>query len=101
MLKNCTVEESLSLYHLSSDDVQTTNESVSELVQIDAIQCDRPHNSRRNAVVATQIAACVISYSLVILRVISRIWATKRLWWDDWFHIGAAVRFRPNNSDRA
>lgn len=63
-----------------------------ELVQVDAVQCNRPHDNRHAVIEVMALFTPIAIYSSVILRLISRLWTVGSLWWDDWFHIIAAVR---------
>lgn len=79
MKNNCTVEQSIELSH------------------VEGILCNRPHNSRNNYVYVAITTSCSVSYTAVILRVMSRLWVHRTLWWDDWSHITAGALSVPLN----
>ena len=47
--------------------------------------------SRSNEFVRAAIIIALITYPMVLLRFISRIYIARRVWWDDWFILLATV----------
>ena len=67
---------------------------VTELVKVDSLQCNRPHNSHHAAIEALAVGTPIIVYLAILLRIVGRLWTIRNLWWDDYFHIlGGVSRF--------
>jgi hypothetical protein len=66
---------------------------MTELVQVDSIQCNRPHDSRHALIKGFAIGSPFFMFIPVILRIISRFWTLGGLWWDDYCHLIGAVSF--------
>lgn len=58
---------------------------------MDAKQCNRPTDSLNGQFKLVYWLASVFIYGPYGLRIISRGWINKQLWWDDFFHTVAIV----------
>lgn len=50
-----------------------------------------PHESREAYIIRAEIILAAFTYPIIILRFVSRIWVARRVWWDDWMILIAAV----------
>jgi hypothetical protein len=50
-----------------------------------------PQESRSAEIVRDMGIIAAFTFPFIILRLISRVWVTKRVWWDDWAVIFAAA----------
>ncbi|KAE8389639.1 hypothetical protein BDV23DRAFT_184240 [Aspergillus alliaceus] len=71
-----------------------------ELVKLEAVQCSLPRNNHHQLVVGFAIATPVVTFTMLFLRVISRLWIIHGLWWDDCMHIIAGVSLLLGTSSR-
>ncbi|KAK6814263.1 hypothetical protein RU639_010056 [Aspergillus parasiticus] len=88
----CQCEDKEFIKHASACAVRTCKlEDLMQLVRGDATQCNRSDKSYHKLMVALAITTPAITYAVIILRVLSRLWTVRKLWWDDWMHILAGV----------
>ena len=58
---------------------------------MDAKQCDRPTDSKNDELLAVYYVFSLLIYTPFFLRMLSRFFITKKVWWDDFFHFVAIV----------
>ncbi|KAE8346970.1 hypothetical protein BDV24DRAFT_157965 [Aspergillus arachidicola] len=88
----CQCEDKEFIKHASACAVRTCKlEDLMQLVRGDATQCNRSDKSYHKLMIALAITTPTITYTVIILRVLSRLWTVRKLWWDDWMHILAGV----------
>ena len=56
------------------------------------MQCNRPTDSKNGEFKRVYYVFSLLIYSPFALRIVSRAFITKTLWWDDFFHMVAVVR---------
>ncbi|KAE9374985.1 hypothetical protein N431DRAFT_335608, partial [Stipitochalara longipes BDJ] len=56
-----------------------------------------PQPSRSTEIIRDSIIIATFTFPIIILRLISRVWITRKVWWDDWAVIVAAVLMIPNS----
>ncbi|CZT52440.1 uncharacterized protein RSE6_13775 [Rhynchosporium secalis] len=57
-----------------------------------------PLESRETEIIRGQYLLAAFTFPIVILRMISRIWVARRVWWDDWMVVIAATFMIPNTA---
>ena len=66
------------------------------LAKVDAIQCNRPHDSRVSLVKGFAVLSGLVGVIMISLRVFARLTTFGHLWMDDWCHVlagGFAIPF--------
>ncbi|KAE8421934.1 hypothetical protein BDV36DRAFT_291750 [Aspergillus pseudocaelatus] len=88
----CQCEDKEFIKHASACAVKTCKlEDLMQLVRGDAAQCNRSDKNHHRLMIALAITTPTITYTVIILRILSRLWTVRKLWWDDWMHILAGV----------
>ncbi|KNG84913.1 hypothetical protein ANOM_006413 [Aspergillus nomiae NRRL 13137] len=88
----CQCEDKEFIKHASSCAVKTCKlEDLMQLVRGDAAQCSRSTKNYHKLIIALAITTPTITFTVIILRVLSRLWTVHQLWWDDFMHILAGV----------
>lgn len=77
--------------HSPVDGTQLTCDRSTGLAKVDAEQCNRPTDSLNGQFKLVYWLFSVFIYGPYGLRIISRGFITKQLWWDDFFHTVAIV----------
>ncbi|OOO13160.1 hypothetical protein OAory_01009090 [Aspergillus oryzae] len=91
-LSPCACEDKEFIKHASACAVRTCKlEDLIQLVRGDTAQCNRSDKNHHKVMIALAITTPTITYTVIILRVLSRLWTVRKLWWDDWMHILAGV----------
>ncbi|KAN0120337.1 hypothetical protein V8E51_002545 [Hyaloscypha variabilis] len=75
---------------------------VDQIISINVLQDDTcfgvPFPSRKTYIIQAEIILTVFTYAAIISRLISRLWVARKIWWDDWIVIAAAVLMVPNTA---
>jgi len=50
-----------------------------------------PQPSRSAEIVRDSIIIAAFTFPIIVLRIVSRVWVTQRMWWDDWMVVLAAA----------
>jgi len=53
-----------------------------------------PQPSRSAEIVRDSVIIAAVTFPIIILRIISRVWVTQEVWWDDWMIMIAAASIR-------
>lgn len=65
--------------------------SVASEILRDELCLEVPQPSRSAEIVRTEIILTAITFPIIALRLISRVWVARKVWWDDWMVVAAAV----------
>ncbi|KAE8137998.1 hypothetical protein BDV38DRAFT_282606 [Aspergillus pseudotamarii] len=88
----CQCEDKEFIKHASACAVKTCKlEDLMQLVRGDATQCNRSDTNHQNLMIALAITTPTLTFTAIVLRILSRLWTVRKLWWDDWMHILAGV----------
>ncbi|XMA11261.1 hypothetical protein WAI453_004052 [Rhynchosporium graminicola] len=55
-----------------------------------------PFESRKTELLRAEFLLAAITYPIIILRMISRVWVARKVWWDDWMIVFAVAFMIPN-----